>query len=58
MLNFQGNWGTGVLGLAWAEDLRFCANAGRGLGVSKSSKPSPDHSKITTKTKTLHFEVQ
>ena len=27
-----------------------------GVGVTKSSKPSPDHSKITTKTKTFHFE--
>ena len=28
----------------------------RNLGITESSKPSPDHSKITIKTKALHFE--
>ena len=39
------------LGMAWVS-----TDARVGVGVTKSSKPSPDHSKITTKTKTFHFE--
>ena len=47
----EGNWGIA----AWVKGLRFSADARSG-GITKSSKPSPDHSKITATTKILHFE--
>ena len=56
LTKLEGNGGVPGFGGLGGGSAVLCANAAvGGLGITTSSKPSPDHSKITTKTKNLLF---